>query len=102
MVAVVRGLHADDPMAASSSASASRPLGTFILGAQIAGGCPTGFTCNSFTVTSPGILENANGMMADQKPAGRIKGVVVFFSGDTGDSFWSGSSAAVPDSFSRY
>jgi hypothetical protein len=62
---------------------AERALGTFILGPTTTQGCPSGFTCNTFTVICPGIAP-ITGVIADQRPLGQIQGMVMFFSGEAG------------------
>jgi hypothetical protein len=72
---------------------AQRALGTFILGAQTTEGCPSGFTCHSFTVNCRDVPP-LRGVMADQKPTVQIKAVVMFFSG-AGGGAWLGSKDVV-------
>jgi hypothetical protein len=72
-----------------ANALGERPVGTFTLGMPRPAGCPSGFTCNAFTVSCPGIAKNETGMIADQKPVGHTKGVVMFFSGSEGSKWWS-------------
>ena len=91
---IASGLRANDPTVQSLAASA-RPLGTFVLGATTTSGCPTGFSCNSFTVATPGVLTNASGIIADMKPPGAIKGVLMFFSGGDGTTWWQEKSVEV-------
>jgi hypothetical protein len=76
-----------------------RPLGTFTLGGVTSAGCPTGFNCNTFTVTAPGVTQNIKGLIADQKPTVATRGLIVFFSGDNGTSWWSANSSNVPTFF---
>lgn len=91
MALIGRALTAND--LAVNSVSTAKPLGAFILGATKTQGCPTGFTCNSFTVVCPFIAENAAGVIADQKPVGQIKAVAMFFSESEGNTWWSYNSA---------
>jgi hypothetical protein len=84
--------------AVKTNGQAGRALGTFILGPTTTQGCPSGFTCNTFTVICPGIA-TITGVIADQKPVGQIQGMVMFFSGDTGTTWWSGTSPEVPAFF---
>jgi hypothetical protein len=66
-------------------------LGTFILGATTTQQCPTGFTCNNFRVNCPGIPTSGGsgtGQIAVEAPVGQPKGVIMFFSGSGGGSWW--------------
>ena len=67
-----------------------RPLGTFMLGTPTTVNCPSGFACTNFTVVCPGLLQIPGGI-ADQKPTVPTRGLVVFFSGSVGGTFWSAS-----------
>ena len=80
----------------AANTPAERPLGTFTLGTPRPAGCPSGFTCKTFTVICPGIAKNETGMIADQKPSGQIKGVVMFFSGSEGSKWWSEEGTGAP------
>ena len=93
-----RALSANNPTVDSLSTTA-RPLGTFALGTATTQDCPTGFTCTNFTVNCPGISQNETGVIADQRPAGQIKAVAMFFSGEDGTGWWAGTSTAVPAFF---
>jgi arylsulfate sulfotransferase len=87
------------PTATPTATPVGRALGTFILGPTVPSGCPTGFSCNNFRVVCPAIAQNATGIIADQKPNGQIRGVVIFFSGAGGSNWWSGTSTGVPAFF---
>ena len=72
----------------SPTPTPGRALGTLMLGTPTTVNCPTGFTCTNFTVICPGLAQIAGGI-ADQKPTVQTRGLVVFFSGSVGGSFWS-------------
>jgi hypothetical protein len=84
MVLMSDALKASDPP--------GRPLGTLMLGLPTAINCPTGATCNNFTVICPGLAQ-ITGSISDQKPTIPTRGLVVFFSGAVGGIFWSQSGA---------
>jgi hypothetical protein len=75
----------------------ARELGTFTLGTP-SQPCPVGFTCNNFTVTCPA-LDPITGTIADQKPTVQPRGLVMFFSGDTGTDLWSNASPLIQPFF---
>ena len=79
--------------------SVGRPLGTFTLGGATTSGCPSGFTCNIFTVSVPGISQDAKGVIADWKPTVPTRGLIIFFSGDNGTSWWGKGSTLLPSFF---
>jgi hypothetical protein len=74
--------------APGASGAPGRPLGTLMLGAPTTIECPTGFTCTNFTVICPGLAQ-ITGSIGDQKPTVQTRGLVLFFSGSVGGSFWS-------------
>jgi len=61
-------------------------LGTF-RDASANGRCDPGFTCQGFEVTCPGVKAAATGMLGISK-APNAHGVVVFFSGGLGNTWW--------------
>ena len=85
--------------AVRSQSATTRPLGVFTLGRNFTTGCPTGFTCNQFTVACPNVLHTIPGAIAIQRPTARPAGMVVFFSGSGGDKWWQGRSTLVPPFF---
>src|ERR1700731_4340241 len=85
--------------AVRTSGQSQLSLGTFSLGPTTTEGCPSGFTCNTFTVICPGIARNETGVIAYQQPSGQITGMVMFFSGSEGVTWWSGTGTGVPAFF---
>jgi hypothetical protein len=49
--------------------------------------CPAGYSCQGFRVACPGVGD-VTGFWADKPAAAPAKGLVVFFSGSGGNSFW--------------
>jgi hypothetical protein len=68
-------------------------IGTLTLNGTVPGTCPGG-QCKGFRVVCNGAQAAINGFYSDRPPAGTAKGVVVFFTGSGGTSWWSENSAA--------
>jgi hypothetical protein len=68
--------------------------GTFILGSAETTDCPSGFTCNNFTLDSHGIIQENHplpGEIAVMTPSAPARRMVVMFSGSGGSKWWTGS-----------
>ena len=80
---------------ASPAVAARLPLGTFTPTAATDPKCPTGFTCTGFTVSCSGVAEDAPGFVAFADATASRRGMVVFFTGGSGQSWWSDSSRLI-------
>ncbi len=67
-----------------------RPLGTIAPAEGADALCPAGTVCSSFTVECSRVSVPATVYMATGRPSGTPRGVVLFFSGGEGDSYWGG------------
>lgn len=74
------------------------PLGTLSLTSDVEPNCPSGHTCHGFVVTCSG-LQQAHGFLAYRSPSGTKRGLVMFFSGGYGTSWWSGGQSDPAASF---
>lgn len=77
--------------APSSEVSVQPPdsIGTIAEADGGARGCPAGFSCEAVTVTCPGVPTPTKAQLATRH-APRASGTVVFFSGESGRSWWAG------------
>jgi hypothetical protein len=71
-----------------------RPLGSLGPTSVVASDCPAGSRCKTVTVACPGVQERARAAISIRRPAHRPRGVVVFFSGASGNSWWAKSEVA--------
>ena len=69
-------------------------LGTVKPGPFTSFHCTPGFRCREFVVTCPGVQDPARAMLEQQQPQGSPRGVVLYFSGETGQRPWVDPSAA--------
>jgi len=74
---------------------AALPLGTFVAGSGAVPNCPAGFSCSSFAVSCSGVANAANGFLAVRATTETFRGVLVFFTGGSGGSWWSAQGADV-------
>jgi hypothetical protein len=87
--------HSPDGSGSGSSGGTPPPTSgsTFPLGQVQAGGdgagCLPGDKCKAFTVTCPGIGQDAKGILDIGDPSGQPRGLLVFLSGGGGDKLWS-------------
>ncbi|MDP9342157.1 MAG: hypothetical protein M3Q23_08670 [Actinomycetota bacterium] len=63
-------------------------LGTVEPGAITSHQCTTGFQCQAFSVTCSGLEQPARGLLEVQRPDGSPRGLVMYFSGQSGQSPW--------------
>jgi acetyl esterase/lipase len=70
-------------------ARSASPLGTVTLAfPPDPAPCPTGYTCQAFTVSGCPGVQPINGYYADRRPATAARGTVMFFSGGAGTGWW--------------
>ena len=74
---------------ADATATRALPLGSIVHTGQGDPTAPAGFGSRGFTVSCPGVGEDARGFLATAKAIGRPRGVVMLFSGGGGTSYWS-------------
>ncbi|HVF35977.1 MAG TPA: hypothetical protein VND91_11700 [Candidatus Saccharimonadia bacterium] len=74
---------------------AALPLGTFVPGGGVVTNCPAGFQCSAFAVSCSGVTNNANGFLAVRNTTATFRGVLVFFTGGSGGSWWTGQGGDV-------
>jgi len=74
----------------SGSTSASGPveLGTVKLGGATTNHCASWFRCEGFTVTCSGLERPARGLLEVQRPSRSPRGLVLYFSGQSGQQPW--------------
>src|SRR5439155_825708 len=63
--------------------------GTLTLQGTTPRSCPSGFSCQAFTVACPLLEQLATGTLAIAPATGPVRGLVVFMSGAEGEGFWS-------------
>jgi len=78
---------------------AQRPLGTFTIGAVTTLNCPPGFSCRDFSVTIPNYAYANSGQIAVKTPTVPIRSVDVFFSMESGGSWWAAPTNTLATSF---
>lgn len=82
------------PASSGASGLAPWPLGAFALAPGGVNDCPPGFECARFEVSScPDVTETARGELAVASPAVSPRGLVAFFDGGTGQSWWGNRSS---------
>jgi hypothetical protein len=84
------------PTGPTSGGGNTRQLGTFRT-ASVNGSCQRGLTCQGFEVTCPGVRAPAQGLLGTSN-ASSPHGVVVFFSGGLGTSWWGTTNEAAAGS----
>lgn len=72
----------------ASELAATLPLGTFVPGGDVVTNCPVGFRCSAFSVSCSGVTNDANGFLAVRDTTAAFRGVLVFFTGGSGGSWW--------------
>jgi hypothetical protein len=96
LLGLVLCLLAIRPIPAGADAADPRALGTLTLLSTSDPTCPSGFACQGFEVTCPGIQASLDGFVAEATAVDPVRGVVLFFSGGSGTSWWTeGSSDAL-------
>ena len=78
----------------AAAAGDPRPLGTFTVTSVGDDSCPAGYTCRSFRIACPGVVQTIDGFLAIGAPTGRARGTVVVFSGARGTTWWSAKGSA--------
>src|SRR5438874_1526804 len=73
-----------------SPPSSSGPLqiGTVKLGGATTSHCASGFRCQAFSVTCSGLEQAARGLLEVERPSGTPRGLVLYFSGQSGQEPW--------------
>jgi hypothetical protein len=82
------GGSASDGQTPPATTGATFPLGQ-VQAAGVGAGCLPGDKCKAFTVTCPGIGQDAKGILDIGDPSGQPRGLLIFLSGGGGDKFWS-------------
>ena len=78
----------------SAKSAPPLPLGKVTLESGGDSTCPAGFKCQRFSVTCPQVAQDASGVLAKAPAAGAARGMVLFFNGDEGTTWWAGTPQA--------
>jgi hypothetical protein len=93
VLAVVGTMLSTSPVARARGLQTPWPLGVFTLQTQVHGPCLTGYSCRGFNIDQcPGASQGIDGILAAAPPTGTARGMVLFFSGSGGTSWWTSMS----------
>jgi hypothetical protein len=87
-VAAGQAVRPVDRAVAGPSAGATFSLGTVTQSLEQPKDCPVGSVCGGLNVVCPGVSQPRIAFTATRSPMSAPRGMVVFFSGDVGQSWW--------------
>jgi len=80
-----------------TATAAPWPLGEFSPQSSTTHGCPQGYSCRKFEVQCPRVSQKASGNLAVASPYAVPRGLIMFFSGGSGKSWWTAQSTEAYD-----
>ncbi len=96
LVAGRSGVFSNDGRAAAATPP-PLPVGTVTAVPNVPRDCPAGSVCAVFNVTCPGVRESRMAVTATRRPVSGTtpRGMVLFFSGDLGQSWWANEPGSI-------